>query len=236
VIGLVAIAALVLLAIAFVKVKRDRVRVALVLPPEASIPDRPVDFGYKMVWLAVSTTDKRALAIALGHPTSQPCNWKIGIERAYENDIFITPPIANWTLVVGMKLPSADANGSEVVVDELLARLSREFGEAQWFANHRIVSYAAWAKAVGGRVIRHFSYLGERGETLRADGQPTAGEPPNLYNLLSPEAQEPGYEERTDLVTPTETTVMGVASVWSVDPRTLDERNDIPEGLGLLVR
>lgn len=195
-------------------------------------PDRPVSFGFKMSWFAVRTGGADNVAKALNLGKGVPCNWKSGIERAYENGgVFIAPPVGNWTLIVGGALTEDD----DTEIARRLTELSRRFGEAQWFGTHRVVDYHAWAKSVDGKIVRHYAYSGERGETLRADGDPLPGEPRNLFNSLSPEARSPGYADRSGLAFPSEDTVMAVAGAWSIDPTNLDTRQ-APVGLGLLVR
>lgn len=71
--------------------------------------DKPIDFGYKIVWIAVKTDNKSELLKILGFKTSKLSNWKSGIENAYENSVFITPQIGEWTLAVGMGLPLGDS-------------------------------------------------------------------------------------------------------------------------------
>ena len=70
--------------------------------------DNPVDFGYKIVWIAVKTNNKQRLSEILNFKNTKPSNWKSGIENAYENSVYITPQIGEWTLAVGMKLISGD--------------------------------------------------------------------------------------------------------------------------------
>ena len=41
--------------------------------------DKPIDFGYKIVWIAVKTDNKSELLKILGFKTSKPSNWKNGL-------------------------------------------------------------------------------------------------------------------------------------------------------------
>jgi hypothetical protein len=78
------------------------------------IPDRPVAFGYKQVWLAVRDAQPQVVADALGLLDTQASTWKEGILWAYEEGygrerrqhpewqtIFVSPPVFGWTLAVG---------------------------------------------------------------------------------------------------------------------------------------
>lgn len=216
VIAFIAITLGLLAAVIFAIARRDRQRVAWPPPPEAAIADHPVNFGYKITWLAVKTHDVPKLAAALGLRDLAPCNWKTGIDRAYASNVFFTPPLGEWTLAVGLSIPSADANDSEARVVSLLERLSAQFGEAQWFVSHRVVDYHGWARFVDGKAVRHYSYLGEKGKELHDTGAHLDFEPRDLSN-------------------PNEAMVMRAASEWSIDPMTLDRRTDAA-GLGWIAR
>jgi hypothetical protein len=196
--------------------------------------DAPVGFGYKVMWIAVKTDNKELVAQIIGLKKTKPSNWKSGIDMAYENAIFITPPIDGWTLVVGMKLPTGDSKESIEKVSNLLKRLSTQFGEAQFFCTHRVVEYHCWIKSTNGQINRIYSYLGERGENIVVKGDPTDIEKKyELINTFSEEAKKEDYFNREGLVIPDEQLVMTIAGHWSIDPTLLDKRTDI-KGLGLI--
>ena len=90
------------------------------------------------------------------------------------------------------------------------AALSRRFGEVQRFVTHRVVDLHGWQRWVDGHPVRRFEYLGESDETLFDEGELTEA------------------EESEDLEVPDEETVMTIAAAWSVDPTTLDDRDDVP--------
>lgn len=200
--------------------------------------DTPLAFGYKCMWIAVKTGNKEKVATLLGLHDIHAENWKKGIEEAYNDKVFITPQIGEWTLVVGNGLAGKnskseldEANSYKDKID----KLSKEFGEAQFFATHRVVEYHLWAKSINGQTVRFYSYSGEKGENILIAGQPTAIESNyNLVNTFSKEAKDKKYFDRPDLITPDEELVMKIAADWSVDPTTLETRKDIKSGLGIL--
>ncbi|TCN72868.1 hypothetical protein [Acetobacteroides hydrogenigenes] len=199
-----------------------------------SNPDTPVGFGYKIMWIAVKTDSQELVAQTIGLKKTKPSNWKNGIDKAYKDAIFITPVIDNWTLIVGMGLPTGDSKESIDQVSDLLNRLSKQFGEAQFFCTHRVVEYHCWIKSTNGKIDRIYSYLGERGENIVIKGQPTEIEKKyNLIDTFSEEAKKDNYFDREDLVFPDEQLVMTIAGNWSIDPTLLDKRTDI-KGLGLI--
>lgn len=197
--------------------------------------DSPIGFGYKCMWIAVKTTDQEKIADLLGFDKSQKTNWKNGIENAYNNSLFITPPIDEWTLIVGYGFPREDNGHGLSKIKDLLARLSSKFGEAQYFASHRVVEYHCWIKSIDGKSVRAYGYVGESGENIEVFGEETTIEQTyKLGNTLSAEAQQDEkYYAREDLTYPDEEMVMEVAESWSINPTTLDERIDV-KGLGIV--
>lgn len=197
-------------------------------------PDDPIDFGYKMVWIAIKTDNKKRIAEILELKNIQTSNWKSGIESAYNNRIFITPLIGEWTLVVGMKLVNGQLEDINKL-EKILNKLSLEFGESQSFGTHRVVEYHHWIKSMNGKIIRTYSYIGESGKNIKVFGEliePEIGL--NLINTFSKEAESDKYWEREDLVYADEELVMKIAKNWSINPTKLSERKDIKKELGLV--
>jgi len=197
--------------------------------------DKPIDFGYKIVWIAVKTDKKQEVSENIGLKNIQPSNWKSGITRAYENSLFVSPQIGEWTLVVGMGLPFGDSQESIKKIEILLNKLSSEFGEAHFFGTHRVVEYHNWMKSVNGKIKRIYSYVGESMENIKVVGEPTEPEIGlRLFNSLSDEAKADSYFEQENLDYADEELVMKIAENWSVNPTKLTERNDIKNELGLI--
>ncbi|WP_276975780.1 hypothetical protein [Flavobacterium filum] len=204
---------------------------------DKSIPDSAVSFGYKCVWFAVKTDKKNKLAEILKLKNLSECNWKVGIDKAYNGAVFITPAIDGWTLVCGWGLPHGDSKEGIEEVKFILQALSKEFGDAQYFSTHRVTAYHCWMKATNGQVVRVYSFLGESGENLAIEGKPTKFEQTlKLVNTFSDEAKNEEYFEGEDLDWPDEELLMQVAGHWSIDPTKIEERNDIAAGLGLLAQ
>jgi hypothetical protein len=149
------------------------------------IPDRPVIFGYKQIWLAISATAPQVVADAIGLIDARTSTWKEGIERSYEQgydreqrqfrewqEIFVSPPVLSWILAVGGigALPNA------CLPEWLpwLRNLSALLGHVQSFGTHRVSSAAYWAKARDGRIIRACGYMD--GRTLVNEGDLTPEE------------------------------------------------------------
>lgn len=194
-------------------------------------PDRPISFGYKMAWLAILASDAAEVARSLPVENLEPANWLTGRWAAYEGRLFVTPSVQGWVLVACFKLPSLGERNHEQALITLMQTLSREFGEAQHFATHRVVEFHAWARYVHGSEVRAFAYLGERGETLVDRGPKTPGEIELNYNYFderSPLVETEDYWGRDDLTYPDEQHVMEVAGKWSINPTLLNESDAEP--------
>lgn len=197
-------------------------------------PDVPVPFGFNMSWLAVQSTDGLAVASALGFVDPGRASWAQGVAAAYGGSVFITPPIEDWTLVVGEAVvpgvEQADGGWRSRLIE-----LSRRFDEVQMFASHRVVEFHAWARARAGVVERAYCYIGESGEVSYDEGTQTAAERELIFDCggrAGAEAGEDASGER-DALFPDEDSVMALAGRWSVSPVVLSEQSSCP-GLGLV--
>jgi hypothetical protein len=173
-----------------------------------------VGFGYKQGWLAVRTADPSAVLAALGLRDLGAVPWRSGIDLSYftPDRLAVTPPLpgaggTDWTLVVGLWLLTAPVD---------VASLSGKLGtEVQRFATHRVVEAHQWARAIDGRIVREFGYVGESGELTDWLGEPDAVE----REIGLPSA----VDEDTFLLVGEED-VMRVAAAWSVNPSSLEGR------------
>jgi hypothetical protein len=178
--------------------------------PDDADPDLPVPFGPRTAWLALERTDTETTATALDLRGVREATWAEGIKAATQtsrSSVFVTPPLADWTLVVGTALFPTDQ--ADTFVKPLLERLSGQFGEAQYFGTHRDVRLHLWARARKGRLVRGYGWLGEKGLTLWDEGAPTKGE--RSLGLRSGDTQAPD-----------EAAVMQLACLWSIDPTSLN--------------
>lgn len=193
------------------------------------VPDLPISFGYKSSWIAVKNGNPEIIAQLLNIKNAAESNWKNAFIKL-DNDrkyIFITPPIDNWTLIIG--------EWREDEFKPIVETLSTKFGEAQHFITHRVSEAHGWILAKNGKVIRAYAYVGDQGENIYVEGEPTEFEKQyNLINTFSEEAQNPEYFEREDIFTPNEEFVMQLAENWSVNPTTFDSREDLIAGLGIV--
>jgi hypothetical protein len=186
-------------------------------------PDLPIPFGRKTAWLAVDTTDTEAVAAALGVQDVRPATWADGVAAAAQSAVFVTPPLADWTLAVGTSLFPPDR--IEAFVKPLVEHLSSRFGDAQYFCSHHDHGLHAWARAKRGKLVRGYAWLGAKTLTLWEAGRPT------------PEERQLGYQfvhgRSPDGAGVDENAVMQVAFLWSIDPTSLEVHFEVPS-TGLL--
>ena len=202
-----------------------------------TVPTHPVSFGHKQVWFAVKT--ERVAEIAgyfgtlVGNLKPMPTNWEKGVKAAYRGFCFITPPVDGWVLAVR---PETDDIAS-AATQAVLLDLSRKYGEAHFYGNHRVVSYCAWAKATAGKLERVFSIsdltiavsLGKRTESEEALLKKA------LLEEADPELKVFYQEQGIEHAFGDESDVMVVAGAWSINPQTLRERTDAGSQLGFVL-
>lgn len=186
------------------------------------IPDKPLGFGFKNKWLAIRANDMHQVADFLKIKNIENANWTEGLAHGYKNGVFITPEVNGWILVLGYDVSDLETIESRA----LLERTSKAFGECQLFLTHRIIDYHFWGKAIGGKISRLYSYVGESGENMVVEGEPTPAEMKYQFiNTLSKEAKDDTYWENENFDFPDENIVMEIAGKWSVDPSKIEEYN-----------
>jgi hypothetical protein len=225
----------------------------------SSVPDMPVNFGYKCSWLSVRTFDQKGLGLALSFKNLQPINWKEGVDKGYDyidtkkldmalssknfkkavdkavsSKIFISPPIDGWMLAICGKIPLVDHSSEDIFIKDLksiLIKLSSELGEAQYFASNRVSSYYCWCCAKNGRINRLYYYSDG---TMLCEGEPIGLE--KELKLLKPSDLDPENDVDLDdesIAWPDEELVLKIAGSWSINPATLSDRKDLQPSAGL---
>ena len=142
--------------------------------------------------------------------------WAYGIEKAYDDRVFVSPPVQGWSFIVGVSLSPKQYDSIEDEISPLLKKLSHIYGKACYFSTNRVLEFHVCSRALDGVVNRAYAYSGEIGEVLWKVGDETDAE----------------VDIRTGC---TEGTVMQIAEGWSISPITLGEEL-APVGLGYLGR
>jgi hypothetical protein len=182
----------------------------------------PQPFGYKLRWIVVDTTDASTLASALGLTDVRPATWDIDPYR--HEGVFVSPSVLGWTYVLGLHVEP----GFPQFVP-LLEDLSRHFGEVQYFSTHRVVDLQAWVKAINGRIVRGFCWVGDRGEIVMDVGELTAEEEELGFSRFINSRTVEGDWGKVDF--PDEEDVMRIAGRWSINPQELDAYASVGPGV-----
>ena len=190
-------------------------------------PDQPCAFGYGMAWLAIRTRSPLAVVEALRLVEPVPCNWDSGIGAVYDDwlgasYVFVTPPVGDWTFVVGLPLPHPVGRGFVDKCTPLLVDLGGRFAEVQYFFSYPPIDFYAWARVRDGRLVRAFAVTDEgivwnKGRATKEE----RGLRLKLFELRGVQGRE-GDAGGEMILHPTEEHVMRLANRWSLDPTTLD--------------
>ena len=199
--------------------------------PEDQPLDQPVSFGSDNAWLAVETRDTAKAAAALGLKGLRQARWEEGIKASSGSKVFVTPPLGDWTLAVSTALFPPEEIAT--FVKPLLEPLSRQFRDAQYFCTHKTMALHVWARAQKGRCLRGYGWLGQQNRVLWDEGTQTKEERRLGLRRLDSSTAPAKDASSDDLTTADESCVLQLASLWSVDPSTLDEHFQEPV-LGLL--
>ena len=176
------------------------------IPPDS----QPASFGPKTGWIAVRGVPAAAAVAALGLRDVRPASWDDGIEGAYQEGVFVGPPVDGWVLAAGSGILTNQVDPAELS--------QRPGSQVQLFRTHRVTECHEWYLADGGELIRAVRHLGETGE-FQQSGNPTDAE--RSLPLDGPD------------VIISEDDVFAIAGAWSLDPTTLHDHHSEPgPGIG----
>lgn len=177
-------------------------------------------FAIPSRWIAIRSTNLAAVQSALRLHRPYPCSWEQGLNVAIDHRLFIAPPVAGWTLVMGASLPDPADDVDRCF--HFLVGLSRKLGHVQFFSFDRALSHHAWVQVEMGQVLRGYAWAGR---TLWNEGRPTRAEQDLGMNCI-------GYGElpcvtssgQLDGIMFNADKVPLLAGRWSIDPAAIDAR------------
>jgi len=177
-------------------------------------PEKPLAFGYKMAWLAIPNMQPNEVIERLELDNVRPTNWTGGLTAAYDNtkELFISPQINGWVLVVGKVLWSKIDLDTPAEQNSWLQRMGRRFPELYYFSSMRTLGNYAWLYMRNGEIVRAYGLSSELGEVMWDIGQPTTSELSANIGFVTGNA-----ELMVD-----EKTVLSVAAGWTIST-TFDE-------------
>jgi hypothetical protein len=189
------------------------------LVPLTTARRRPVPFPMPLRWLAVRSTNT-ALVREVLHVASQPLLlWSDALAHCRSRNLFVSPPVDGWTLVIGAALP--DPAQDVDAAYRLLTRASAALGELHFYSADRVLNFHTWARLDDGRVTRAYGWAGE---TLWNEGRMTLEE--KLLGLrCRAYAEEPEPMRYGDIPPELHNTerVILLARRWSIDPVVASE-------------
>ena len=200
-------------------------------------PDKPVPFGYKCIWILVSASNPTEIKDFLSLKNARKSNWKEGIKNAYDSGFFISPVVKGRIFIISVNLPGTSFTKGISRVKNLLGKLSKRFGDVQFFGTHRIVEYHSWAHYQKGNLVRGFSYIGESGAILWNEGKLTPVEKELKYFLahknFTGDEKPDIFSSEIPAISPNENMVMKIADSWGLSPVLLGEIKEVT-GLGYI--
>ena len=176
-------------------------------------PDTPIPFGFKTSWLCVKGFTPEEVIEMLGLKNAVVSSWKYAFANI-NSGCFVSPMLDNkFVLVVGW--------GTDILTENpaRLDEVGKLFHEVQYFASHRVVEYAAWAKYKNGRKIRAYGWVGDSGEVLTNFGEPTPEEQALGFVNFLPDNDHDFHRYEN----PDEDTVVQIAAAWGINPLELDK-------------
>lgn len=199
--------------------------------------DQPCAFGYQMAWIAVRTRDTAGLIDALHLNKTRLVGWSQGMAAVYDERtglrrVFVTPPVDGWSFVIGLSLPHPMGTGFDDRCHALLAELSEEFGDVQYYASYPALEYFGWVMMKAGTLRRGFA-VGPEG-VIWNRGRVTPEERALGSSLFQLRVVDDGIGAAVavDGRAIGERDVLTIARQWSVDPTSIEGRDDLYAGLG----
>ncbi len=171
-------------------------------------------------WLAIKCTNPLQVQTAFGLHKAMPCSWAEALAGAYQQKLFISPPVGGWILVFGPAIPDPSEDVDKCYL--LILELSRKFGMVQYFSANPALHHHAWAQASNGEILRGYAWAGE---TLWNQG-PLSQAEIDLRLKCFDYAEEPKFyrfAEPNPLALNAEK-VRYLAARWSIDPAGIDPR------------
>jgi hypothetical protein len=173
-------------------------------------------------WLAVRSTNSKAILATFGSSYPLPCPWHEGITG--EHELFMSPPVNGWIMVTGSRLPQP---GHDVDAFFLfLVRLSRALGQVQFFMADSVRRHHAWVRVENGIVTRAYTWVNE---TVWNQGPKTLAEIELNMKCFNYGEDEELVDSTTEASTAANVEkVPALAARWSFDPAALNGGGWIP--------
>lgn len=177
--------------------------------------------------MAIKADSPEAITAPIGLKDFRAVGWEEGVSAAYKNQLFITPAMEGWVLLVGdpdavlegyckaHSIAPDPENDHNPLLYYGMAQMSTLFEEVQFFYSHRVSGTYTYAKAVGGKIVRAF-YLDLHSGNRHEIGQPSDTE------IFHGGTQIDGLYQKCENWLG-EDLPMFMAGQWSLDPHTFHD-------------
>ena len=189
---------------------------------EAEEIDLPQPFGRSMAWMALETTDTLAVARQLGLREATETTWYDGLFAAHRGQVFISPPVGEWTLVVSTCFFQPPQSAAQNIT-QLLARFQHNVSDVQYFCNLPEIGLYVWSRVRHGMERRGYGWLQAEQSTVWNEGQPTDEEEMLGMQFINNECPQVPAENPDSWQPMNVDDLFRLASLWSIDPMGLNE-------------
>lgn len=178
---------------------------------------------HPMVWLAIRSSNLKAVQAALGVSCPAPCPWSEGIAGAHE--FFIGSPLNGWTIVTGFSLPHPSHDVD--LCFHFLVRLSRALNHVQFFLADPVSHHHAWAHVENGAVKRAYAWTGR---TVWLQGAKTLAEMELNMKCFGYDEDAGSRDATRKHAAANVKKLPSLAARWGLDPMAIDENLRKPAG------
>lgn len=178
------------------------------------------------IWLAIHSSNPKAVQAALGLSYPAPCAWSEGIAGGH--DLFIGAPVNDWIIVTGSGLPHPGNDVDRCF--HFLIRLSRVAGEVQFFLADPLLLHHAWVRVENGAVKRAYAWINE---TVWNQGAKSIAEIELNMKCFS-YGEDAGMDDAAteEYAAANVEQIHALSARWSFDPSAADgDWQSLPDGI-----
>lgn len=139
-------------------------------------PDLPRSFQHENSWICVKGNTIDEVISALGLRNPEEANWESGIlaaDKHFLKKTFVVS-VGGYVLAIGYCPFGVKRSVEEELA--ILKKAAAQLCEMSCFATQSVVDLHVWARYEGGRLVRGYGWIGERGEIYLNEGAFTSEE------------------------------------------------------------
>ncbi|MDD9866246.1 MAG: hypothetical protein OXS32_07865 [Verrucomicrobiales bacterium] len=179
----------------------------------------PMVMARPRTWLAIKSRNPEDVARSMGLEGLQPCASGNALTGLTADQLFVSPPVNGWVVVLGDRLPNPESDIDRCF--RFLNETSERVGHVQYFHGNPTLGHHAWVKVIERQVARAYVWTGEttwnQGETTLAEQKSGM----QCFDYFSDDDE--GAFQLWETVRQNVEQLPLLASIWSVDPVALEE-------------